>query len=1032
MPTIDNAIVLENQKPGAPRSDWMLQPGKASDNIEGFTTSMSTNVGNTVDFKIKAKAANYTIQIYRLGYYGGDGATLVTTLNHTGASAGVQPAPLTDPTTGLVDCGNWNVTDSWNVPQTATSGVYVAKLVAQDGSGNVSEIPFVVTNNASTSDIVYQTSDQTWQAYNAWGGDSLYTGQQAVSYNRPIDTPARPNATTVAGPWDYVFGEELPAISWLEQNGYDVTYQSGIDTSTNGAPLLNHKVFLSVGHDEYWNAAQRNAVAAARDAGVSLDFWSGNEGYWATELQPSIAAGGGADRTLVSYKTTHTGLANPDGTWTGEWRDPAGGGLAENSLSGQLFLVDWGFPPLARMTVGSQYAQLQIWRNTAVAALQTGQTFTTAGKYLGYEWDVNATSNALANNGQSPAGLVPLSSTTVQTQALDANYLGLSLTTGAATNNLTLYRAASGALVFGAGTVMWPWALSSLHTHGPRGAPRNDPTDPAIQQAMVNLLADQGVQPQTLVPSLTLASPSTDKTPPTTTITSDTTSPVTAGQPTTVTGVSVDLGGGVVAAVEVSTDGGNTWHDASFSAAASSVNWTYTWTPTVSGATTILARATDDSANLEHPMLNANFAVTDFNPHLSLSEGWGTADQTRMLADVNGDGKSDLIGVSAYGVYVMLGQGNEAQYNGGASLSSTVDQLLPASAGYDQTTQRGVDYVGNFTNSPSDHFATIWGVGADGLHYNVATGSTSATDAGGVAYQTPIYEATPRVYPDFGLAQGWTDHNNVQTAFLSTSDAFASIVGFGDTGVWVATQAFSPSPTPAYIAAGSNSLGDLSGWDSTHDVRTLLDYNGKPIDLNGDGVPDFVGMGPTGLEYAMGQYSNGQYSLGPIQTPQTGVDFGRDQGWDNTTNVRMIADIMGNGHEDIIGFGDAGVWVSMGQTPHADGSGAFSQTYLASENFGANLGWNLAQDTFALGDVYGNGKLDIIGFGSDNTFIASPSIDPATGHILFTTTDVIHAYGFNEGFMPTQNFRSVADISGTGIASILASAATNTNVASFV
>jgi len=501
-----------------------------------------------------------------------------------------------------------------------------------------------------------------------------------------------------------------------------------------------------------------------------------------------------------------------------------------------------------------------------------------------------------------------------------------------------------------------------------------------------------------------------------------------------VTGASLDAGG-VVAGVEVSTDGGNTWHQASVSSDAALVTWTYDWTPQVSGPATVLARATDDSANTEHPTLNANFAVTDFYNNFSAAQGWSTADMTRMLADVNGDGKSDMVGVSAYGVFGALGQGNEAQYNGGPSFASAV-QLLPASAGFDQTTQRGVTYVGNFTSDASAHFGTIWGVGQDGFEYSVATSSTSTTDIGGVTYQTPVYQTTPQLYDNFGLAQGWTDNYTVDLGFLSNSDAYASIVGFGESGVWVGPQAFDPSAnaSQAYLAAGTSTLGNSSGWDSTRDIRTLIDYNGKPIDLNGDGVPDFVGMGPDGLQYAMGQDVNGQFSLGAIQTPQfgvSGVDFGEAQGWDSSTYTRYVADINGDGHEDVIGFGAAGVYVSLGQTPNADGSGAFGQPYLAIDNFGTDQGWDLSQHTLALGDVYGNGQLDIIGFGADNTFIATPSVNPATGQWIFAITDTLHAYGSNEGFTPTQNFRGVADIAGNATDSILAIGATNAQLATF-
>ena len=110
-----NAIVLENQLPGTPMSVWQVN-GDGSTNIEGFATDISVDHGNTVDFKINTNSTNYRIEIYRLGYYGGDGARLVTTIQHQNGAVINQPAPLTDPATGLVDAGNWQVTDSLEYP----------------------------------------------------------------------------------------------------------------------------------------------------------------------------------------------------------------------------------------------------------------------------------------------------------------------------------------------------------------------------------------------------------------------------------------------------------------------------------------------------------------------------------------------------------------------------------------------------------------------------------------------------------------------------------------------------------------------------------------------------------------------------------------------------------------------------------------------------------------------------------------------------------------------------------------------------
>src|SRR5947209_13432708 len=128
-----NAIVQENLKPGTPQSVWDAPTSPTK--IEGFATDISVDHGQTVSFKINvnntsATPVNYHIEIYRLGYYGGDGATLVTTIN--GLHSVTQPNPVTDPVTGLVDAGNWSVSASWATPATAVSGVYLAKIVRDD------------------------------------------------------------------------------------------------------------------------------------------------------------------------------------------------------------------------------------------------------------------------------------------------------------------------------------------------------------------------------------------------------------------------------------------------------------------------------------------------------------------------------------------------------------------------------------------------------------------------------------------------------------------------------------------------------------------------------------------------------------------------------------------------------------------------------------------------------------------------------------------------------------------------------------
>jgi YVTN family beta-propeller protein len=604
-----NPIVLENEKPGTPQSVWQVAPGEDSTTIQGFTTEISTSIGGTVDFKIDnlTGVPNYQINIYRLGYYGGDGATLAATIEHQSTSAVVQPAPIVDPTTGEVDAGNWQVTDSWAIPTDATSGVYVANVV--EGS-QVFQIPFVVKDPSSPSDIVFQTNDETWQAYNGWGGADLYGGNgpaptgaaYAVSYNRPITT--LDSSGVESGPQDSLFGAEYNAIYWMEENGYDVSYISGLDTATDGSLLLNHKIFMDAGHDEYWTDSQVANVQAAANAGVNLAFLSGNEIFWQTQFAPSIDGSDTADRTLVTYKDSHfEQLINPSGQGTGSFLAPTnwgGAAMPSNALTGTVFQVDQ--TTAGPITVPYGDSLLRFWRNTSVANTAPGQSATLASDLLGYEWDSSP------DNGFMPVGLVDLSSTTSFQPTAYNTAFGNVDTSGTATHNLVEYRdPTSGALVFGAGTVYWSWGLADQGVGAEASAL---PPDPNVQQAMVNLFADMGVQLETLQASLQIATASTDHTPPTSTISNvSTTSPV-EGQSVTVTGTATDAGGGVIAAVDVSTDGGKTWHPATSPVGDASENWSYTFAAPAPGTFTIESRAVDDSLNVETPGPGTAYTVS--------------------------------------------------------------------------------------------------------------------------------------------------------------------------------------------------------------------------------------------------------------------------------------------------------------------------------------------------------------------------------------------------------------------------------------
>src|SRR3984957_9277451 len=257
-----NPIVTENLLAGTPASVWDIPTKDAGDlSIQGFATDISVNVGGTINFKINIGAAadmTYSISIYRIGYYQGNGARLIADLGPGFTFTGITQAGCAfDGTTGLTDCGNWLNSASWNVPSNAVSGLYIAKLTRSPaGGGGTSHIPFVVRNDANNSVLFFKTSDATWQAYNNYGGNSLYVGAglpnnhaSKVSYNRPFLT--RSGGGGGAANEDWFMNAEYPMIRFLESNGFDLSYTTDMDIARNNANninlLLQHKIFISTG-----------------------------------------------------------------------------------------------------------------------------------------------------------------------------------------------------------------------------------------------------------------------------------------------------------------------------------------------------------------------------------------------------------------------------------------------------------------------------------------------------------------------------------------------------------------------------------------------------------------------------------------------------------------------------------------------------------------------------------------------------------------------------------------------------------------
>lgn len=262
--------------------------------IEGYASATSINRGESIRLYVNTAEPTYTIEVLRLGWYGGAGSRSMTKpVLQVGQQQ--EPARFYE-SAGLVEC-DWRdpyvlTTGNSVDPADWPSGVYVAKLTA--ASGKQSYIPFVVRDDSRASDILFQCSVNTYQAYNDWGGWSLYTNPRAhaVSFNRPYGG--------AFGLGDFI-SYEFHMLRFLESQGYDVTYTTDVDTHARGELLTLHKAFLSIGHDEYWTWEMRDRVEEARNRGVNLGFFGANISYWQIRYARSPITDE-KDRTIVCYK----------------------------------------------------------------------------------------------------------------------------------------------------------------------------------------------------------------------------------------------------------------------------------------------------------------------------------------------------------------------------------------------------------------------------------------------------------------------------------------------------------------------------------------------------------------------------------------------------------------------------------------------------------------------------------------------------------------------------------------------------------
>jgi hypothetical protein len=403
---------------------WRLSQPATSGQIEGYALRAAVTPGQPVVLRVSTTAPLFSVAAYRFGWYSGGQAARVW---RSGWSPGhVQAAQSFASGDRRTVVAPWR--DSMRVPTLGwPAGAYVLKLVAS--TGWQSYVPLIVRSTSTAGKVALVAPVATWQAYNDWGGYSLYTapfGQHeswAVSFDRPYAGHG-----SNLGAADMLYGVR-PVVVEAERAGVPLAYLTDLDVAADPGILRGARAYVSMGHDEYWTPSMRAAVLQARAHGTNLAFLGADTEFWRIRLASSAT---GPDRVVVGYRwdyqqdpAIHRHPARATAPF-GFAPDPR----PEQALTGMRYEC---FPVSAPYTVTSPH-----WWGFAGTGVHAGSRFP---DLVGVEADRVYPSPA------TPRPLQILSST---------GYSCLGVQTSAQS---VYYTTSSGAGVFNAGTLHWTCAL---------------------------------------------------------------------------------------------------------------------------------------------------------------------------------------------------------------------------------------------------------------------------------------------------------------------------------------------------------------------------------------------------------------------------------------------------------------------------------------------------------------------------------------------------------------------------------------------
>ena len=294
-PALSAAVRAENLRPGT--TSWRISGPQIRNSISGYASTVSIFAGGSFKIYVSTIEPNFNVTAYRMGWYGGDLARMVW---QSPTIKGLrQPSCPVTPANNTVEC-SWRPSLTIHTNQNWFPGDYLLLLT---GTGHQqSYIPITIKQVNSNSAYLVINSVTTWEAYNTYGGYSLYLGPTGASSRATKVSFDRPYAYTFGqGAADFI-GNELPLVSLVERMGLNVSYVTDVDLQEYPGSVLNHSAILSLGHDEYYSPGMRAALTSALHSGTNLMFLGANAIFRRIRFESSPL---GPYRIEVNYRNPY-------------------------------------------------------------------------------------------------------------------------------------------------------------------------------------------------------------------------------------------------------------------------------------------------------------------------------------------------------------------------------------------------------------------------------------------------------------------------------------------------------------------------------------------------------------------------------------------------------------------------------------------------------------------------------------------------------------------------------------------------------